>query len=323
VLLGASLKMEARPAELPLYTFAQINSSYIQSAWRLRGGGSQIADSLVASIRSMGGTVQTGVPVTQLVEKDRRIAAAALNESERIEGDIFISDIHPVNTLELLKESEAVRSIFRKRITGLANTFGMFTVQLIMEENTAPYLNRNIFIYRDEDVWRYSTYSPERVNACAMVSFQAPHVSRTYTRNIDILTPMFPCETEQWTDSACGRRGAEYEDFKQRKADELLRFVSEPLTAALGVKPSVRKIYTSSPLTWRDYTGAPGGSAYGVRKDCNNMLTTLLSPRTPLPNLFLTGQNINLHGVLGVSMTSFLTCAEAFKDLRFTRLAPS
>jgi all-trans-retinol 13,14-reductase len=38
-------------------------------------------------------------------------------------------------------------------------------------------------------------------------------------------------------------------------------------------------------------------------------MTTLLSPRTPVSNLFLTGQNLNLHGVLGVSMTSFFTCA--------------
>ena len=36
----------------------------------------------------------------------------------------------------------------------------------------------------------------------------------------------------------------------------------------------------------------------------------MLTPRTPLPNLLLTGQNLNLHGVLGVSMTSFFTCAE-------------
>lgn len=33
-------------------------------------------------------------------------------------------------------------------------------------------------------------------------------------------------------------------------------------------------------------------------------------PRTPIPNLFLTGQNLSLHGILGVSVTSFFTCAE-------------
>jgi hypothetical protein len=37
---------------------------------------------------------------------------------------------------------------------------------------------------------------------------------------------------------------------------------------------------------------------------------TVLTPRTPIPNLLQTGQSLNLHGILGVSMTSFFTCAE-------------
>jgi hypothetical protein len=52
-------------------------------------------------------------------------------------------------------------------------------------------------------------------------------------------------------------------------------------------------------------------------------MQTLLTPKTPLDNLYLTGQSLNLHGVLGVSMTSFFTCAQiigmeaAVKDLKF------
>ncbi|MDR2773618.1 MAG: NAD(P)-binding protein, partial [Tannerella sp.] len=61
VLSGTSLKMELHPQTLPLYTFAQINSSFIQSAWRLQGGGAQIAASLVGSIEENGGTVRTNV----------------------------------------------------------------------------------------------------------------------------------------------------------------------------------------------------------------------------------------------------------------------
>jgi all-trans-retinol 13,14-reductase len=46
-----------------------------------------------------------------------------------------------------------------------------------------------------------------------------------------------------------------------------------------------------------------------MRKDYRNMLT-ILSPRTPIPNLLLTGQNLTLHGIEGVMMTTVLTCAE-------------
>ena len=68
VLSGTSLKMELNAPTLPLYTFAQINDSFIRSAWRLRGGGSQIADKLVEGILSMGGEVKTHAAMAELFE---------------------------------------------------------------------------------------------------------------------------------------------------------------------------------------------------------------------------------------------------------------
>ena len=62
-------------------------------------------------------------------------------------------------------------------------------------------------------------------------------------------------------------------------------------------------------MTYSAYTHTPQGSAYGIRKDFNNPLTTILSVRTPIPNLLLTGQNLMLHGVHGVTMTALQTCA--------------
>ena len=66
----------------------------------------------------------------------------------------------------------------------------------------------------------------------------------------------------------------------------------------------------STPLTYRDYTLTPYGSAYGVRKDYQNPMMTLLSAKTPIPNLLLTGQSLTLHGLLGVTMSSLFTVAE-------------
>ena len=77
-----------------------------------------------------------------------------------------------------------------------------------------------------------------------------------------------------------------------------------------GISTLVEACYVSTPLTFRDYTCTPQGSAYGLRKDFRQPLMALLSPRTPLPNLWLTGQNLALHGVHGVTMTALQTCAE-------------
>ena len=49
---------------------------------------------------------------------------------------------------------------------------------------------------------------------------------------------------------------------------------------------------------------------YGIMHDCNNPLRTNIYPRTKIPNLLLSGQNINIHGVLGVTIGSVFTCTE-------------
>ena len=81
-----------------------------------------------------------------------------------------------------------------------------------------------------------------------------------------------------------------------------------------GLKDAIENIYTSTPLTYADYTGTEQGSAYGVNKDFNRLAYTLLTPLSPIPNVFFTGQNLSLHGILGVSMTSLFTCAAALKE---------
>ncbi|MDR0661385.1 MAG: NAD(P)/FAD-dependent oxidoreductase [Prevotellaceae bacterium] len=306
VLSGASLTMELCAEKLPLYTFAQINSTFIQSAWRLNGGGSLIANKLADSIRTMGGTVLTKAKVTRLIEKNGEITTVEYNDTEQIATKYVISNLHPTLALSLIPESERIRNIYRKRIAAIPNTYGMFTVQLQLEENIVPYLNRNIFIHKEENLWDCSYHPTEKVSA-ALISYQLPKQGEKYTANIDILTPMHWQEIEKWNDTTVGRRGEEYLAFKQKKAEECIALAAERIPE---LKNSINKIYTSTPLTYRDYTGTMQGSAYGIQKDCNNVLQTILTPKTPISNLLLTGQNLNLHGIFGVTMTSFFTCAE-------------
>jgi len=314
VLSGASLTMELCQEKLPLYIFAQINNSFIQSAWRLDGGGSLIADKLAANIRRMGGTILTKAEVTRMVEKDGQISSVEYNGGERVQGKHIISNVHPALTLSLVPESQQIRKIYRNRITGLENTYGMFTLHLQLKEHAVPYLNRNLFIYKeDSDVWN-NAYRPGGSKTSALVSFQIPKDGTGYTNNIDILTPMYWEEVEQWKDTTVGKRGEEYKAFKQLIAEECLDLVSERLPELRG---NIKSYHTTTPLTYRDYTGTWKGSAYGVRKDCNNVLQTILAPQTPISNLYLTGQNLNLHGILGVSMTSILTCAKVIGNINY------
>ena len=73
------------------------------------------------------------------------------------------------------------------------------------------------------------------------------------------------------------------------------------------LEESIECMYSSTPLTYRDYNAIPQGSAFGFRKDYQNPLMTIVSARTPVRNLLLTGQSLMLHGLHGVTMTAEYT----------------
>ncbi|MBQ4508597.1 MAG: NAD(P)/FAD-dependent oxidoreductase [Paludibacteraceae bacterium] len=298
VLSGTSLKMELNRDTLPLYVFAQINNSYLQSAWRLRGGGQQIADSLAANIRSMGGELRMGTPVTDIEEHEGKAVAVHTGNGERIEADIVIADIHPQEVLRLLADCPSVRNIYKRRIQSLEDTCGMFTANIRLKSGILPYENKNIFVHRpDADLWHPVTTQTDSV----MISFYPDKDA------IDLLTPMRWADVAKWADKPQGWRGEDYVDYKKQKVEQCLQLIEHRLPS---LRSAIDHIYTSTPLTYYRYTHTHEGSAFGIRKDWRSPLTTVLTPKTPLHNVLLTGQNLNLHGLLGVSMTSVFTAAQ-------------
>ncbi|MDE5810741.1 MAG: NAD(P)/FAD-dependent oxidoreductase, partial [Muribaculaceae bacterium] len=73
---------------------------------------------------------------------------------------------------------------------------------------------------------------------------------------------------------------------------------------------SIEQYFTSSPLTYEDYTSTPQGAMYGVAKDVTLGAAGRVSHVTRIPNLFLAGQNVNSHGMLGVLIGTTLTAAD-------------
>lgn len=301
VLSATAMKMELRRESLPLFNFAHSMSSYIQSSWRLKGSGNLIVNSLIKDIKAFGGEILCHTEVKELKEQGGKIVAAKCPNGKTYEGHVFISDVHPQLTFGLVKESSMLKGIFRRRINALENTFGMFTASLILKPDTLPYFNHNKYIYKKANVWTFH----EDIGGVGgvMVSCRVPE-DGTYARQIDLLTPLSWKLFMPWENTVVGRRGEIYELQKERLADDCIRLAEKAIP---GLRDMVERRYTSTPLTWRDYTLSPCGSAFGIRKDCRQPLLTMLSPKTPIANLFLTGQSLVLHGLEGVTMTAFKT----------------
>jgi all-trans-retinol 13,14-reductase len=111
----------------------------------------------------------------------------------------------------------------------------------------------------------------------------------------------------QWRGARVGHRGEAYEAFKREHAEKLLESLDQHLP---GTKACVEVYYTSTPLTYEDYTGTEQGGMYGIAKDINAAMGGRVSHKTKIPNLLFAGQNVNSHGILGTLVGSLVTCGE-------------
>lgn len=305
VLSGNAIRAELRKDTLPLFTLTHINSSYVKSSWRLKGSGNLIVDALLRCIRKNGGEIKCKAGVERLEEENGRIVAAVCSDGSRYEGDIFISDAHPAVTYNMIADSKLIRPVLRHRIGRMQNTYGMITVSLVIKEGALEYRNHNDYVYARQDIW--DGFEADEPVSGVMVSYRVPEDNSNNVRQIDLLTPVRWEACSKWTDTTIGHRGEDYEAWKRQKAKECIRLAG---TVVEGLAESIEKMYVSTPITYRDYTLTPNGSAYGLRKDYSNAMLTVLSPRTPEPNLLLTGQSLMLHGIEGVAITALLTCSE-------------
>jgi all-trans-retinol 13,14-reductase len=112
-------------------------------------------------------------------------------------------------------------------------------------------------------------------------------------------------EVEQFANSKTGKRSDDYQKFKEWHGQTLQDCVEWLLPDLAG---KLERVEVSTPLTHRDYTGTPRGAIYGVRHSVDQWGKYALHPRTRIDNLLLTGQNVLLPGVLGVTVSAFITC---------------
>ena len=290
----------------PTYIHALINNFYIQSAFRIIGGSDFIAHSLAKSIQSFGGKIITNAEVVKINCDAEKVTSVQLSNDDVIEAASFISNIHPQATLDKI-DSPLIRKVYRTRISELENTISNFTVYIKFKKNATPYLNYNYYFYEHDDVWKNQFYDAKKWPESYLYMHQCIEDKAPFADSAELIGYMRYDEVKKWEGSRIGNRGDDYLEFKEEKAVKLLQKLEASFP---GINSAIDAYDTSTPLTYRDYTATKDGSMYGIVRDKNFPTQTLVSQRTKIPNLFMTGQNINSHGILGVTIGAMITCAE-------------
>jgi len=311
VLGGSNLLYAGEADASPFYIHALVINSYILSSYKFVNGGSEISRSLNYSIKDLGGKIVRNAEVLSINHQNKKAESVTLKDGRVIKAAIFISNIHPTQTIKLMDTSN-MRKSYVNRIMNLRNSVSVFTLYIVLKPNTVPFTNQNHYHVSSNDIWNLTEYKDENWGkdfaVFAMPSKDNPNFSGILT----VLAYMNFDEVRRWqhtnnTTLDVNDRGAGYEEFKEEKALELIENLEKFMP---GTKSNISSYYTSSPLTQRDYLNSVEGSLYGVVRDFNSPLHSQVNTKTKLKNLFLTGQNIIMHGILGTTISAVITCSE-------------
>ncbi len=289
---------------------ANINGFFINSAWRLIGGGHQLANALKLNIENRGGVVIKNKKVVGLQFNSKQISAAITADEECFEADNFISGIHPALAMNWIEKGKLPK-VFINRIQNLENTIGAFVLYLVVEKGKILHRNGNLYYSVDDNVWDINS-DPQKPWPHGFLLYTTRDKETEYAESITVVTMQRYDEFKPWENTLTGRRGEGYEQLKKQKMKALYDLVSSKVKEIDG---KVQHWYAATPLTFRDYTGTVNGSMYGIEKDCSRPFITNIPSRTKIPNFFFTGQNISNHGILGVAFSALMTCAN-FVDMQ-------
>lgn len=311
VLAGSNLLYAGSAEKCPLYVHALVTHGYVQSAYRCMDGGSQLAKQLAKSIREKGGEVLRRKKVVSFEIENGELKSAMAENGEIYRGKHFISNIQPKMLLQMIGKQH-FKPAFYNRMQKAANTLSSFTVHIVCKPGSFPYLNHNVYHHTSDHVWAKPDYSEDEWPLQFMLSTPASSRSETFAQGISIMTYMRFDEVEQWANShntivSPLERPSEYATWKEQKTEQLLKAVEKRFPE---IRDCIQSVHASTPLTFRDYIGSDDGNMYGTEKDFRKGITNFIAPQTKIPNLWLTGQYLNLHGIFGVTISTIVTCSQ-------------
>lgn len=320
VLVGDLPLYSAELDKTPFSQHAFIMDFYNQSAYRIAGGSDSIGFSLAGSIEKMGGEILTRKKVVKIHCDDTKATGVETADGQFYHADHIISTIHPNRLLEML-DTKMIRPAFRSRIQSIPQTAGGFAVYMKFKEDTMPYMNTNLYAYKGNSPWNCEHYTQAEWPKGHLYMHMCHEDKAEYAKSGVVLSYMNINEVAQWKGTKIGRRGSDYEQFKTEHAERLIAEVDRNCP---GFADAIETYYTSTPLTYLNYTGTEDGSMYGIAKDITLGPAGRVPYRTKIPNLLLAGQNVNSHGMLGVIVGTIVTCSELVSaDLIYKQIEES
>lgn len=303
------------PSRASLTEHLMAVSSYIElGAYYPAGGGAVLAGRVIHAITRQGGRLLAGAPVTRILVDRGRVRGVAYRldgetEEREVRAPVVISDADLKHTLLELVPTTSLRPRTARRVRAyqMGSAFGAAYLGVRRDLGAEGVPVTNFWIYPSYDLEhsyseaRAGRFDPDPPCFVSLTSLKDPENARLAPAglaNMELIA-VAPATPEAWGVTAESvRQGTHdheprYRATRDAFAERLIRSAERVLP---GLLEDVVHLEVSTPLTHWKYTGATGGTPYGIAPIPSQVLWHRPRARTDVDGLYLCGASTSFGG---------------------------
>jgi len=313
-----------KPKQASFAFHGMVMGHYLEGAAYPVGGAAAIARGLVPVIEAAGGSALAGTPVSEILLEDGKAVGVRTQSGEEFNAPVIVSAIGAGETVKHLLPKDVFQQPWAQEIATFKPSICHFDLYLGFEGDIAQHgaTRANHWFFDSWDTYD-TTWAGEESGpfAMAFVSFSSlknpthdPGPTNKHTADVMLLADW--SSVAKFANGGAEEHPDEWAAFKQSIESRLLDFFKEKFP---DLAPLIAYHELGTPLATAFFTGHEQGGFYGVETSPRRMLSDALNARTPVPGLFLTGQDVMSPGIAG-SLAGGMFSAAAIDPRVFQKL---
>ena len=293
-----------KPKEASFAFHGIILSHYLEGAAYPVGGACAIAKGLVPVIEAPGGRAQAGTPVSEILIDDDKAVGVCTKSGEEFRAPAIVSAIGAGETVKHLLPGNIRDQDWAREIATFKPSICHFDLFLGFEGDIAQYgaTRANHWFYKSWDtndaIWKAADNEPIQMMFVSFGTLKNPDhdpgPAKKHTG--DMLVWADWSSVEKFANGGADKHPEEWAAFKRHVEFRMLDLFKEKFP---GLAPLIVYHELGTPLATASFTGHNKGGFYGIETTPRRMLSDAFNIRTPVPGLFLSGQDVMSPGIAG------------------------
>lgn len=303
-----------KPTEASFGVHALVMGHYLEGAGYPVGGASAIAKGLIPVIEAAGGSARAGTPVSAIVIEDGKAIGVRTISGEEFRAPIIVSAVGADGTIRQLLPEDIRQQEWAREIGTFKPSMCHFEIFLGFEGDIARYgaTPANHWFYEswntNDVIWSPAGDEPIPWMFISFPSLKDPMhdpgKSNRHTGEAFVWADW--SDVAEFAAGGAEARADEWRSLKQHVEAKLKAFFVAKFPA---LEQLIVHCELGTPLATASFTGHAKGGFYGIETTPRRLLSDALKARTPVPGLFLSGQDVATPGIAGALMGGMLGAA--------------